>query len=83
MNPFAWVRTECKLLYKNRELFLMALPGVLFKIIFNYLPLIGLIIAFKRYNYTKGIWGSDWVGFENFKFFFTSDNAFRITRNTV
>ncbi|MBO9609652.1 MAG: sugar ABC transporter permease [Paenibacillaceae bacterium] len=83
MNPFAWVRTECKLLYKNRELFLMALPGVLFKVIFNYLPLIGLIIAFKRYNYAKGLWGSDWVGFENFKFFFTSDNAFRITRNTI
>lgn len=83
MNPIVWARKEGKLLYKNRELFIMALPAVLFKIIFNYLPLIGLIIAFKKYNYAQGLWGSDWVGFQNFKFFFTSDNAFRITRNTI
>lgn len=51
--------------------------------IFSYIPLFGLILAFKRYNYSKGIFGSDWVGFENFKFFFTSDAFFRITRNTL
>lgn len=51
--------------------------------IFSYIPLFGLILAFKRYNYSKGIFGSDWVGFENFKFFFTSDAFARITRNTL
>lgn len=51
--------------------------------IFSYIPLFGLILAFKRYNYSKGIFGSDWVGFENFKFFFTSDAFLRITRNTL
>lgn len=78
-----WVRNEWRLLLHNRELFMLALPAVLFKIIFNYLPLIGLVIAFKRFNFTQGIWGSDWVGFKNFHFFFASDNAFRITRNTI
>ncbi len=51
--------------------------------IFSYIPLFGLILAFKRYNYSKGIFGSDWVGFENFKFFFTSDAFVRVTRNTL
>ena len=43
----------------------------------------GLFIGFKNINYTKGIWGSDWCGFDNFKFFFTSQDAFRVTRNTI
>ncbi|GGD81446.1 ABC transporter permease [Paenibacillus nasutitermitis] len=68
---------------KNRQLFILTLPAILFKLVFNYLPLIGLVIAFKNYNYAKGLLGSDWVGWDNFKFFFTSDNAFRITRNTI
>jgi putative aldouronate transport system permease protein len=55
----------------------------MFKLIFSYLPLIGLIIAFKKFNYAKGLWGSDWVGLKNFEFFFTSENAYRITRNTI
>jgi putative aldouronate transport system permease protein len=83
MNLLTWTRNEWKHLSKNRELFLLALPAVIFKIIFSYLPLIGLVIAFKKYNYMQGLWGSDWVGLKNFEFFFTSDNAFRITRNTI
>jgi putative aldouronate transport system permease protein len=43
----------------------------------------GIIIAFKDYNYTKGFWKSDWVGFENFKYLFNSKAAFQITRNTI
>lgn len=83
MNPMIWARNEWRLLFKHRELFMLALPAVIFKVIFNYLPLIGLVIAFKKYNFTQGLWGSDWVGFKNFQFFFASDNAFRITRNTI
>ncbi|HZG74572.1 MAG TPA: ABC transporter permease subunit [Paenibacillus sp.] len=43
----------------------------------------GVIIAFKNYVYDKGIFGSEWIGFKNFEFLFTSETAFRITRNTV
>ncbi|MBP3965869.1 ABC transporter permease [Paenibacillus lignilyticus] len=68
---------------KNLPLLSMSLPGVLFKLIFSYLPLLGLIVAFKQFRIDKGIWGSDWSGFKNFEFFFRSDNAWRITRNTI
>ncbi len=67
----------------NAELLLLALPAIIYFIIFNYLPMVGVIIAFKSYSYDKGIFGSEWIGFKNFKFFFTSQDAWRITRNTV
>ena len=70
-------------LSKNRALFLMMLPGLLLLLVFHYLPMFGIIVAFKNVNYAKGIWGSDWCGFENFKFFITTPDAFLITRNTV
>ena len=62
---------------------LLALPGVIYLIIFNYLPLSGLAIAFKDFKPLKGIWGSKWVGFRNFEFFFTSQDAVRTIRNTL
>lgn len=68
---------------KNKDLFFLSLPALLFKLIFNYLPLIGLIVAFKKFRFDKGIFGSQWNGFDNFRFFFVSDNAWRVTRNTV
>ncbi|OUS73058.1 sugar ABC transporter permease [Paenibacillus sp. MY03] len=83
MRILSWARAEWKHGRRNRELFMLALPAVTFKLIFNYLPLVGLIIAFKKYNFAKGLWGSDWVGWDNFRFFFQSDTAFRITRNTI
>ncbi len=74
---------EVKAFYKNSPLFLLSLPGMLVIVIFSYLPMFGVIMAFKKFNFNKGFWGSDWVGFENFKFFFKSDKAFEITKNTV
>ena len=67
----------------NWGLGLLALPGVLFLLAFSYAPLFGLIIPFKNIDYAKGIFNSDWAGFDNFKFFFSSQDAWRITRNTV
>ena len=67
----------------NRVLFLMAIPGVLVLLIFNYLPLYGLQIAFKSYVPTKEIAESAWCGLYNFKFFFTSSDAIRTLRNTI
>lgn len=67
---------------KNRELFFITLPAIIFVFIFSYIPMGGVIIAFKNYKFSKGILGSDWVGFENFRFLLTSDTA-RIVRNTI
>lgn len=77
------IRNEVKYLKLNKELLFLGLPGILLIFIFAYLPMIGIVIAFKDFNYAKGLWGSDWVGFKNFEFFFTSQDAFRVTRNTL
>ena len=63
--------------------YLMALPGIIYLIINNYMPLVGLQVAFKRFNYGKGLWGSDWNGLQNFEFLFSSNSAERIIRNTL
>ncbi|WP_085982512.1 ABC transporter permease [Paenibacillus sp. Y412MC10] len=76
-------RRELRHFRNNRELFLLSLPGILYKLIFAYIPLVGLIIAFKHYRYDLGIFGSEWVGLENFRYLFSTDTAWRITRNTV
>ena len=61
----------------------MALPGIAYLIINNYIPMGGMFIAFKNIDYGKGIFGSDWCGFKNFKFLFRSSDAFIIVRNTL
>lgn len=61
----------------------MLVPAVLFTVIFCYLPMGGIVIAFKNYRYSDGIWSSPWVGFNNFKFFFQSGDAWKVTRNTL
>lgn len=68
---------------KNKKLLLMCSPALIFLFLFNYIPMGGLILAFKNFRYDKGILGSEWCGLENFKFFLQSDNAWRITRNTL
>lgn len=62
---------------------MMALPGVIMLFVFAYLPMVGLVIAFKDYKFADGIWGSAWVGLDNFRFLFGTDQAWRITRNTL
>lgn len=70
-------------LKKNKILFLMILPAVLYFFIFYYLPMTGIVLAFKNYNYSMGIFGSPWSGFDNFKFFFKSGAGLLVTKNTV
>lgn len=65
------------------HLSLIALPGMLYLIINNYIPLFGLFLAFKNFSFSKGIWRSPWSGFKNFRFLFVSNDAWIITRNTV
>ncbi|MBB5266045.1 putative aldouronate transport system permease protein [Catenibacillus scindens] len=64
-------------------LYLMMLPGLVYLIINNYIPMAGLIIAFKQVNFRKGILASPWAGLSNFEYLFSSDEAFIITRNTI
>ena len=64
-------------------IYILMLPGLIYLFINNYMPLPGLVIAFKQYNAGKGIYGSPWVGLKNFEYLFTTSDAFVITRNTI
>lgn len=64
-------------------IYLIMLPGLVYLFINNYMPLPGLIVAFKQYNARKGIYKSDWIGFKNFEYLFTTSDAWVITRNTI
>jgi len=77
------IRPVLKELLRNKVLYLMAVPGVVFFLLFNYLPMFGIIIAFKDFNFRAGILGSKWVGFKNFEFFFRSEYAWLVTKNTL
>lgn len=70
---------------KKREQHLLAMAAlpIIQIFIFCYIPMFGLIIAFKDFRYNKGIFGSNWVGFDNFKFFLTSSDFSRIAWNTI
>ena len=68
---------------ENKWLLLMTLPGILLILAFNYLPMFGVIIAFKNINNALGILGSPWSGFKNFEFLFRSPDLFIIVRNTL
>lgn len=68
---------------KSRSLLLLAMPGVLFLLVFNYAPMFGSILAFKDFRYDLGILRSPWVGLNNFRFFFESQAAWTVTRNTL
>jgi putative aldouronate transport system permease protein len=61
----------------------MMIPGLLYLLINNYIPMLGLVIAFKRVNFRLGILKSPWVGFDNFRYLFLTPDAFIITRNTI
>lgn len=70
--------------WKNRAHVVMALPGFLILFFIMYVPMTGLVMAFKEYDFFKGIWGSPWNGLDNFKFLLASkDTFFTITRNTL
>lgn len=68
---------------KSIPIYLMLLPGFLYTLINNYIPMAGIVIAFKNIDFRKGIFKSDWCGFDNFKYLFKTKDAFNITRNTI
>ena len=70
--------------WDHRALLMMAMPVIILLILFNYVPMFGSIVAFKKFNYQDGIWGSPWVGLDNFKFLFNMPSlTWRLIRNTV
>lgn len=71
-------------IWRNRAHVVMALPGFLVLLFIMYVPMSGLVLAFKKFDYTLGIFGSPWVGLENFKFLLASKSTFfKITKNTL
>jgi putative aldouronate transport system permease protein len=63
-------------------LYVFVLPGIVLIVLFNYIPMLGLQMAFRDYNFSDGIWGSPWVGLQNFKEFTASSDFWRATGNT-
>lgn len=89
-NPSAKMKKVVKVksgflkeLYKNKVLYLMALPAIVFLIIFAYVPMYGIQIAFREFNFVDGISRSPWIGLKNFEFFFKSDFFMVTTLNTL
>jgi putative aldouronate transport system permease protein len=81
--PAKKVNTKMIKFKRFLPLIIMMVPGLVYLLVNNYLPMFGLIIAFKDINYAKGIFASDWIGFKNFEYLFTTRDAFVITRNTI
>ena len=69
--------------FRYFPLYLMMLPGAIYLIVNNYIPMTGIVMAFKRYNFKTGIYFSPNIGFDNFKFLFKTKDAWIITRNTI
>ena len=70
-------------LKKNKVLFIMIFPAVLYFFVFAYLPMGGIVLAFKEFKYSLGVFGSPWAGLDNFKFFFMSGTGWQVTKNTI
>lgn len=82
-NKQGWLATLTRDFAKNQFLLFLTLPMVIYILIFKYLPMVGAIVAFKSYRFDQGIFGSRWVGFENFRFFIQSPDLYRLLRNTI
>lgn len=76
-------KVTLKKVKKFIPLYVMMIPGLAYLIINNYMPMPGLVIAFKNYSAKKGIYGSPWCGLANFKYLFVTEDAWIITRNTI
>ncbi|REE66982.1 putative aldouronate transport system permease protein [Paenibacillus taihuensis] len=77
------LRARTKRFWNNRTLILMCVPAILFFLIFAYLPMPGLYLAFIKYNYTDGIFKSKFIGMENFRFLVMTGDLWRLTFNTI
>lgn len=69
--------------WKHKYLVLLFAPAILYYVIFHYVPIYGLLLAFKNYKFSLGIWGSEWVGLEHFKDLFSLGSFWEVFRNTI
>ena len=76
-------KKKIKHLRMTLALYSMMLPGIIYLFINNYIPMAGLVIAFKKFSYKDGIWGSKWNGLKNFTYLFKTQDAYIMTRNTI
>lgn len=77
------VRRAKKSFFRHWQLYMFLLPALIYFIIFHYIPMYGIQIAFKEFYANLGIWGSPWVGFEHFERFFHSYYFWRLLKNTI
>src|SRR5687767_8960264 len=70
-------------LWRERYIYLLLLPGVLYFLVFRYVPMFGLVLAFKDYSPFMGIWDSPWVGFTHFRTIFSDAEVLQVIRNTL
>ncbi len=68
---------------QNYWLYLFLVPGMIFLLIFKYIPMVGIVIAFKDFNITKGVFGSPWAGLKHFSYLFQSNDFYRVFRNSI
>ena len=78
-----WRSRTWRLIKRNWQVYLFLLPAVIYIALFSYLPMYGIQIAFRRFNFTKGIWGSEWVGLKWFKTFIDSPRFWTLIKNTL
>ena len=82
-NKLTWGQKVSRDFQKNWVVYLMALPVIIYFAIFNYAPMVGIVMAFQKFSIKKGIFGSSFIGFANFTRFFSSPYFFRLIRNTL
>ena len=82
-NPAQKPKRFWKYMARALPIYLMILPGLLYFLIFRYGPMFGIFIAFKDYSPFRGVWGSDWVGFDHFIRLFTENDFLLLLRNTL
>lgn len=78
-----FVQKRLDLLVKNRYYYLLLLPAIIFFVLFCYVPMVGIILAFKDYTFKGGIFGSEWIGLQHFERLFTSASFWEVLRNTL
>lgn len=78
-------RGAAALRYLNRKkyLYLLLIPCVVYFLLFHYVPMYGILMAFKEFDFGKGIWGSPWVGLDNFRYMFSMEDFYNVFRNSL
>ena len=77
------IRKKISKFKQNLPLLMLAVPGLITLVVFRYLPMFGLILPFKNYEYSKGLFGSEWCGLKNFEYLFKSSDVLSATANTI